>query len=156
MIGEHCQVKKLDGSSKQLMTLMKQEIVSYDRYQSGQLKVIGYPGFPNSDVTVCEFMNYIDWVNTCQKYPIIKVEGLENIIPVSNSVHLFYNQKSRHSFKWHSDPVNVQLHVLRGTKMLQIKNKTYKLVAGQSAMIQKHYLHRAYSVAGTWALSIED
>lgn len=154
MIGENCQVKKLVGLSRQLLPLLRQEIVNYDRYQSGQLKIIGYPGFSNSDIVVREVMGYIEWLGTQQQYPIIKIEGLENIIPVSDSVHLFYNQKSRYSFNWHTDPVNVQLHVLKGTKVLQVKNKTHKLVAGQSAMIPKNHLHRAYSTADTWALSI--
>ena len=138
-----------------LLPLLKQEIISYDKYESGDLKVIGYPGFSNSDVVVRDRMSYSQWLESYQSYPIIKVEGLENVIKGFKSVHLFYNQKSRHSFKWHTDPVNVQLHVLKGTKLLQVKNKNYKLVAGQSARIPKNHLHRAYSVADTWALSIE-
>ena len=147
-------MKKLVGSSRQLLPLLRQEIISYDRYQSGQLKIIGYPGFSNSDIIVREVMGYVEWLGTYQQYPIIKIEGLENVIPVSDSVHLFYNQKSRRSFKWHTDPVNVHLHVLKGTKFLQVKNKDYKLVAGQSAIIPKNHLHRAYRTADTWALSI--
>jgi mannose-6-phosphate isomerase-like protein (cupin superfamily) len=100
-------------------------------------------------------MSYSQWLESHQSYPIIKVEGLEDIIVGFKSVHLFYNQKSRYSFKWHTDPVNVQLHVIKGTKFLQVRNKKYKLVAGQSARIQKNHLHRAYSVADTWALSME-
>jgi mannose-6-phosphate isomerase-like protein (cupin superfamily) len=100
-------------------------------------------------------MSYSQWLASHKSYPIIKVEGLETVIGGFKSVHLFYNQKSRHSFKWHTDPVNVQLHVIKGTKFLQVKNKNYKLVAGQSARIPKNHLHRAYSVADTWALSIE-
>lgn len=148
-------MKKLVGLDKPLLPLLRQEIISYDRYQSGHLKIIGYPGFGNSDVVVREFMSYIEWLETYTQYPIIKVEGLEDIIIETNSVHLFFNQKSRYSFDWHTDPVNIQLHVLKGKKALQIKNKTHKLVAGQSARIPKNHLHRAYSVADTWALSIE-
>ena len=141
--------------SRELLQLLKQQIISYDRYESGELRVIGYPGFPYSDVNVCDRMSYSQWLESYQSYPIIKVEGLEDIIGGFKSVHLFYNQKSRHSFKWHTDPVNVQLHVLQGTKFLKVKNKNYKLVAGQSVRIPKNHLHRAYSVADTWALSIE-
>ena len=140
---------------RKLLQLLKREITSYDRYESGELRVIGYPGFPNSDINVKYHMSYSQWLESHQSYPIIKVEGLENIVPGFKSVHLFYNQKSRHSFKWHTDPVDVQLYVIKGTKFLQVKNKNYKLVAGQSARIPKNYLHRAYSIADTWALSIE-
>jgi mannose-6-phosphate isomerase-like protein (cupin superfamily) len=135
--------------------LLKQEIISYDKYESGELKVIGYPGLPNSDISVRDKMSYSQWLESYQTYPIIKVEGLERVLDSFQSVHLFYNQKSRHSFKWHTDPVDVQLHVIKGTKFLQVKDKNYKLVAGQSARIPKNYLHRAYSIADTWALSIE-
>ncbi len=141
--------------SRELLQLLKQQIISYDRYESGDLRVIGYPGFSNSDVVVRDRMSYSKWLESYQSYPIIKVEGLEDVIKGFKSVHLFYNQKSRRSFKWHTDPVNVQLHVLKGTKFLQVRNKNYKLVAGQSAIIPKNHLHRAYSTADTWALSVE-
>lgn len=141
--------------SRELLPLLKQQIISYDRYESGDLRVIGYPGFSNSDINVKYHMSYAEWLESYQSYPIIKVEGLEDVIKGFKSVHLFYNQKSRRSFKWHTDPVNVQLHVLKGTKFLQVRNKNYKLVAGQSARITKNHLHRAWSVADTWALSVE-
>lgn len=140
---------------RELLPLLKQQIISYDRYESGELRVIGYPGFLNSDINVCERMSYVQWIESHQSYPIIKVEGLENVISGFKSVHLFYNQKHRRSFKWHTDPVDVQLYVLRGTKFLQVRNKNYKLVAGQFVRIPKNHLHRAYSVADTWALSLE-
>jgi mannose-6-phosphate isomerase-like protein (cupin superfamily) len=136
-----------------LLPLLKQEIISYDKYESGELKVIGYPGLPNSDISVKDKMSYSQWLMSYQAYPIIKVEGLESVITGFKSVHLFYNQKSRYSFKWHTDPVDVQLYVIKGTKFLQVKNKNYKLVAGQSARIPKNHLHKAYSIADTWALS---
>jgi mannose-6-phosphate isomerase-like protein (cupin superfamily) len=147
-------MKRLVGSNN-LMPLLKNEIVSYDRYESGDLKVIGFPEYPNSDIVVRDFMSYAEWLSSYQQYPIIKVEGLDDTIASSRSVHLFYNQKSRYSFKWHTDPVNICLHVVKGVKMLQVKQRSYRLVAGQWASIPKNHLHRAYSVAGTWALSIE-
>ena len=137
------------------MPILRQEIISYDRYEAAQLKVIGFPGFASTDVIVRDFMSYTEWITTYQQYPIIKVEGLESVIPVSNTVHLFYNQRSQYSFNWHTDSVNVRLHVVSGFKTLQIQDRTYKLVAGQSARIPKGQLHRAFSTAGTWALSIE-
>jgi hypothetical protein len=146
-------MRKLVGSNK-LLPILKQEIVSYDRFEAGHLKVIGFPEFPSSDIIVRDFMSYSQWLMSYKQYPIIKVEGLEHIIPTAKSVHLFYNQKSRYSFKWHTDSVDVCLHVVKGLKVLQVKNRTYRLVAGQSANIPKNHLHRAYSVAGTWALSI--
>ena len=99
-------------------------------------------------------MSYAEWITTYQQYPIIKVEGLESVITVSDTVHLFYNQRSQHSFNWHADSVDVQLHVIKGSKTLQVQDRTYRLSAGQCARIPKGQLHRAFSVKGTWALSI--
>jgi mannose-6-phosphate isomerase-like protein (cupin superfamily) len=152
-IEERPLVKKLVGSSRQLLPILRQEIVSYDRYEAAQLKVIGFPGFPSTDVIVKDFMNYAEWVATHQQYPIIKVEGLETVIPIADTVHLFYNQRSQYSFNWHTDLVDVYLHVVKGRKTLQVQDRTYKLVAGIGARIPKGQLHRAFSVNDTWALS---
>lgn len=136
------------------MPLLRQEIVSYDRYAAGQLKVIGFPGFPSTDVIVSDFMSYAEWVVSHQQYPIVKVEGIETVIPVANTVHLFYNQRSQYSFDWHTDSVDVQLHVIKGSKTLHVQDRTYRLSAGQCARIPKGQLHRAFSVKDTWALSV--
>ena len=99
-------------------------------------------------------MSYAEWVATHQQYPIIKVEGLESVIPVSDTVHLFYNQRSQYSFNWHTDSVNVYLHVVKGKKILQVQNRTYRLFPGQGTRIFKGQVHRAFSSNGTWALSL--
>ncbi len=143
-----------------LLQKIKLEPISYDRYNSGELKVIGFPGFKNIDCVVKEKLSYSEWISTKDVYPTIKVEGLEKTIKKEfkkfkkRDIHLFVTQKSSYSFKWHSDDVNVYLYVLKGYKRLQIKNKTYILHAGQGAYIPKGHLHRAFSRKNTWALSI--
>lgn len=134
--------------------MLRQEIISYERYESEQLKIIGFPGFAATDVVVSKFMSYSEWVATYQTYPIIKVEGLETTIPVAKTVHLFYNQRSQYSFNWHTDSVDVYLHVVKGRKTLQVQDRTYNLVSGKGAMIPIGHLHRAFSTKGTWALSL--
>jgi mannose-6-phosphate isomerase-like protein (cupin superfamily) len=131
---------------------MRNEIVSYDKYTTGELKVIGYPGFPNIDCIVKDKLNYVQWLETHHHYSSIKVEGL--CVEKFTDVHLFVNTRSAYSFKWHKDSVNVYLYVIKGQKRLQVKNKTYLLTAGQGAFIPKGHLHRAFSKKDTWALSI--
>ncbi len=139
-------------SNRRLLQLVRDEILSYDRYTTGELKVIGFPGFANTDCTVKDKLSYAEWLDTCQQYSTIKVEGLT--VEKFKDVHLFVNTRSTYSFKWHKDSVNVYLYVIKGQKRLQVKNKTYLLTAGSGAFIPKGHLHRAFSKKDTWALSI--
>lgn len=139
-------------SNQRLLQSVRNEILSYDKYTSGELKVIGYPGFPNTDCIVKDKLSYADWLSAHLHYSTIKVEGL--CIEKFTDVHLFVNTRSAYSFKWHKDNVDVFLYVIKGHKCLQVKNKTYRLIAGQGAFIPKGHLHRAFSKKDTWALSI--
>ncbi len=146
-------------SNRNLLKLLRKEVTSYQRYESGELKVIGLPGHTSTDCVVKDKMSYALWVNTHRIYPTVKVEGLESVASKyfkirARNIHLFVNQKSAYSFKWHSDDINVFLYVIKGCKKLQIKNKTYWLNTGQGAYIPKGYLHRAFSLNNTWALSV--
>jgi mannose-6-phosphate isomerase-like protein (cupin superfamily) len=143
-----------------LLRLIKQELDSYQKYESGELKVIGLPDLPHIDCVVNQHMSYAVWLNTRTQYPTVKVEGLERTISKffkkfkTQDIHLFVNQKSAFSFKWHYDTVDVFLYVVKGVKKLQVKNKTYILRKGQGALIPKGHLHRAFSLKDTWALSV--
>lgn len=146
-------------SHRELYRLVKDQVLSYDRYQSGELKVIGLPGFPRTDCIVNHKLSYAEWVNSYHNYPTAKVEGIESMTNSfkklsPNDIHLFVSNKTSYSFKWHTDDVNVYLYVLRGSKRLQVKNKTIILTAGQGAFIPKGHLHRVFSKKNTWALSV--
>jgi mannose-6-phosphate isomerase-like protein (cupin superfamily) len=146
-------------SNRRLLKILQKEVISYQRYESGELKVIGLPGHVSTDCVVKDKMSYAQWVNTYRMYATVKVEGLESVASKyfkirTRNIHLFVNQESAYSFKWHKDDTNVVLYVIKGRKKLQIKNKTYWLDAGQLAYIPKGYLHRAYSHKDTWALSV--
>ena len=156
-------MKKLAGSmirsNSKLYNICRDQIISYDRYQTGELKVIGLPGLLHTDTIVRTKFSYADWVNNHSKYSVIKVEGLETMIDTfrqfnPRDIHLFVSNKTSFSFKWHKDDVNVFLYVIKGYKKLQVKSKTYFLTAGQGALIPKGHLHRAFSKKGTWALSV--
>ena len=146
-------------SNRNLLRILQSEVVSYERYNAGELKVIGFPGYVTADCVVKDKMSYIRWLTDMHQYKTIKVEGLEESVAKyfkikSQDIHLFVNQKSAYSFNWHRDDLNVFLYVVKGYKRLQVRNKSYQLTAGQYAVIPKRHLHRAFSSKDTWALSV--
>lgn len=143
-----------------ILKLIRPLPVSFEAYITGQLKVIGLKHFESADCIVKEQMSYSEWIKTSKQYKTVKVEGLENklINPITNlriiDIHLFLNQKSTFSFKWHKDNVNVFLYVVKGFKKVYIKNCKYTVGAGQGVIIPKNSLHKVFSKKNTWALSI--
>lgn len=143
------------GSS--LTKKLKQEIVSYDRYASGELKFID----GGADTTVNTVYSYSQWIQTHRKIPVIKTEGITVVPRLARvnrlkikDVHLFVSVKGGYSFKWHKDDVNVLLYVVRGKKIVFIKNKKYVLTKNTAITINRGDLHRVNSSCNTWALSI--
>lgn len=144
-----------------LLPILHEQLLEYENYEQGLLKIIGYPGYPNSDCKVCDMMSYSEWITCYQQYPIIKLEGLEQLDSVNShfssnikNIHLFVNQKYGKSFNWHRDDVNVKLLVLRGSKIVQILDKKYTLYPKQHIRILKGQAHKVVSKENTWALSI--
>lgn len=165
MIKESLRAKKLDGLvtlyKKKILNLFKNEIISFDNYLDSSLKVIGLPGYQHSDCIVRDKYSYIDWVNCYKEVPIIKVESIKKKFPLIKynhgkilNIHLFVSQVKSYSFDWHSDSVNVNLHVLKGKKKVYVKNKILILESGNSIFIPKGYKHKVLSDKDTWALSI--
>lgn len=137
------------------------EILDPNRYLLGQLSIFGYGNYKHSDTIVSNVMSYSDWVSNHKLYTGIKVEGLETSdlskhfknIKIKN-IHLFLNQKTGFSFRWHRDDVNVFLYVVKGYKRVYIKNKVLNLKAGEGVYIPKRTLHKVFSNKDTWALSV--
>lgn len=144
------------------MKLLQQQIIDYEKYTSGELKVIGLPVALHRDSIVNKHFSYSEWILNHKTQPVIKVEGLEKVKKIKTqfknlspiNIHLFVSQETGHSFKWHKDSLHVYLYVVRGFKIVKIKNKTYKIRSGQGVMIPRGYLHKVFSKKGTWALSI--
>ena len=141
---------------------LKLEILDADRYMSAQVSMFGYSIYTHSDTIVSNVMSYSQWINSYKSYNGIKVEGLETNTKITKhfkhikvkNIHLFLNQKTGYSFKWHSDDVNVFLYVVSGHKRVHIKNEVYRLTSGQGVIIPKHTLHKVFSQKNTWALSV--
>jgi len=144
----------------QLYKSVKNELTSYNRYESGQLKLIGVDNYQHSDYVVKNKLSFLEWIGQKDKMPIIKIEGIENIKKVKshftrcNNIHLFVHQKTCYSFNWHKDDVNVYLVVLKGKKIVYVKSKKIVLKSGQGVCIPKGHLHKVFSNKGTWALSV--
>jgi mannose-6-phosphate isomerase-like protein (cupin superfamily) len=144
-----------------LIPILTEQLLDYNNYEQGLLKVIGYPGYPISDCIVKDVMSYSEWVNRHSQYPVIKLEGLERLDAVKSqfgpnikNIHLFVSQKYGQSFNWHRDNLNVILIVLRGHKLVQILDKSYSLYTGKSIRILKGSAHKVVSKKNTWALSL--
>ena len=144
-----------------ILSLLRSQLIDYQRYESGQLKVIGLTDLSNSDCSVRDRFSYAEWIQQHDQFRVVKVEGIEQIDKVCKqfdfdikNIHLFVNQKSGKSFNWHRDDVNVYLYVLRGQKTVYMKHQVTKISAGQGIRIPKGHLHRVVSRANTWALSI--
>jgi mannose-6-phosphate isomerase-like protein (cupin superfamily) len=146
-----------------LYKIVKDEIISFDRYNSGQLFALDrstLPGFISWNAK--EKFTYSEWIKKLNSFTVIKVEGLEdnkNVVKhfkqfKIKDMHLFNSVKTDYSFGWHHDKVSVYLYVLKGKKRVSIKNKTFIVKAGQGVVIPKGHCHRVFNYKNTWALSI--
>ena len=151
-------MKKLGGLSKLLHT----ELTNFNRYSSNQISVLGYKTYARTDTLVKDVMSFSEWVFLNKTFPTVKIEGLEDqkyllrrfkSVKIKN-IHLFLNQKTGVSFKWHKDNINVILYVVSGKKIVYVKNKQVVLLPGQHVIIPKGHMHKVFSVAGTLALSV--
>lgn len=147
---------------KKLFAKVKDEILSFDHYVTGQTVIIDRTGHAMLSWRANEKLTYKEFINSIQKYAAIKIEGLEKdkrlIRYFKNykikDIHLFYSPRTDYSFGWHNDSVNVVLFVLKGRKRIQIKNRTYLLTPGNCVFIPKGHKHRVFNCKDTWALSI--
>jgi mannose-6-phosphate isomerase-like protein (cupin superfamily) len=146
----------------QLYKHLKNQTVNYDNFLSGNLRVVGLPAFLRADSVVKDHFTYAEWIAAHHSYPVVKVEGLEQVSAIRKrfthlkpvDIHLFVAQQTGYSFKWHWDHLNVFLYVVRGYKRVQLKNKVIELHPGQGVFIPRRHLHRVMSKKNTWALSV--
>lgn len=153
--------KKLVGLDKKIIPELKNEFYSFDKFLSGDIKIIGYNNFLHTDVKVKDVMNFSTWVKQKKLFPVLKIESMESHQSIlksfnflkSDSIHVFLNQKSGYSFKWHSDDVHVILLVLEGCKKVFVKNKITILNQGDFIFIPRGSKHKVLSKKNTLALS---
>ena len=148
--------------NRELLQLTKGLLVDYDRFENNDIRIIGYPGYSHTDCLVKDKFDYGSWLQQYSIFPTIKVEGLETIDAIKSkfsrfdikNIHLFVAQRPGYSFNWHKDDVNVYLHVIKGQKIVLLRNKRIVLNSGQGVYIPRQHVHKVHSRANTWALSI--
>lgn len=141
---------------------IKDEIISFERYSNRQLVAIERTNNKSISWHANDKLSYGEWLSKLHTLPSVKVEGLEDNHKLINyfgsmnikDIHLFHNPKTSYSFNWHYDCEDVFLYVVKGFKIVRIKNKIHRLSSGQGVRIPKGHLHKVLSKKDTWALSI--
>ena len=73
----------------------------------------------------------------------MKVEQIETLLFVQGTVHAFYNQENGASFDVHTDPVDVIIECLDGTKVMEVEGKEISIAKGETLLIPAGTPHRA-------------
>ena len=132
--------------------ILKDAVVSYDHYETGNAKYIQ----EHKDSIVKDVMSYAQWVTMYHSMSVIKIDGLEQQLPINaDTIHLFVNNEANYSFDWHKDEVDVFLYVVKGKKKVHTEHDIIELSKGEGVHIPKGSMHKVYSDADTWALSIQ-
>jgi len=96
----------------------------------------------------------VDYYIAQAKYTV-KVEGLENHFNgLGKTVHCYIAPQNAPSFAEHTDPVDVEIKCLQGTKTLAVDGKEIVLDAGESIIIPKGTPHKATNEYASVMLSI--
>lgn len=151
-------MKKTD---KYILKNLKHLILSYEYYYRDKLLALDRRKRFIGSTYVKQKYSYSNWIRNHKQFCAIiaeklddepkysKMFGLQNVV----NLHLFYSPKTNYSFNWHTDTENVFLYVLKGKKIVQIKNKKHILTQGMGVHIPKGHIHRVFNSKETWALS---
>jgi quercetin dioxygenase-like cupin family protein len=93
----------------------------------------------------------------------VKIEGLEKHyksithdlgITKKHTVHLYVSPKDSKSFPTHTDPIDVFIYVIEGTKVMEVDNFTHTIKEGEYISIPAGTPHRAINNYNSTMLSI--
>lgn len=141
-------IKNIDN----IKEILEEAVVNYEHYENGNTKYIK----DHKDSIVKDTMSYAQWVTMHHMMPVVKIDGLESHLPIkSDTIHLFLNNEADYSFDWHKDDVDVFLYVVKGKKKVHLEQDIIELSEGEGVHIPKGSMHKVYSDADTWALSIQ-
>jgi len=93
----------------------------------------------------------------------VKIEGLEKQyesiihdlgITKKHTVHLYISPKNSKSFPIHTDPIDVFIYVIEGTKVMEVNNSMHTIKAGEYISIPAGTPHRAINNYNSTMLSI--
>ena len=146
------------NTNRKLNAAIQGMVVDYDSYEHGNIRAI--IGRDRHDTEISRIMTYGEWVAKFEQFRTVKVEGLESNNQISKifrhprDIHLFVQQRNSYSFPWHTDDVDVYLHVVSGVKRVQLPTGTFTLTANTGIWIPRGVKHRVYSKKKTMALSL--
>lgn len=100
-------------------------------------------------------LSVVDYYIAQRKYTV-KVEGLENYFKeyYPNTVHCYIAPAGAPSFKDHTDPYDVEIKCIKGTKTMIVEDKLISIKEGESFFIPANVLHRATNGYDSVMLSI--
>lgn len=142
---------------------LKSEIVNKTYYDEG---LILYTDQNSEDRFANQQFSYNDWLKNFNQSSTIQIRGLEIHSPFKDKyfklykdikfkdLHLFYNIKGGISFREHTDPLTVYLHVIKGFKRVYMLNSVFTVEEGGYIIIQKDTTHKVESTPDTWAISV--
>ena len=93
----------------------------------------------------------------------VKIEGLEKHyksithdlgITKKHTVHLYVSPKDSKSFPTHTDPIDVFIYVIEGTKVMEVNNFAHTIKEGEYISIPAGTPHRAINNYNSTMLSI--
>ena len=101
-----------------------------------------------------DFISYVGTVaRLLSESRTMKVEQIETLLFVKGTVHAFHNQKNGASFDVHTDPVDVLIECLAGTKIMEVEGKEVVLKKGDTVLIPSGTPHRALNYEKALMLS---
>ena len=91
-----------------------------------------------------------------EKKKTVKVEGLENHFSeyLPATVHCYISPAGAPSFKEHTDPYDVKIKCISGTKTMEINGERVEIGEGQEILIPANVPHKATNEFDSVMLSI--
>lgn len=138
-------------------------------YQQGMVRIIESESGDTLQHTLTSVRDYAE--RSSSSKTTLKIEGMERITEklwktilsfsieavkscTPFSCHCFIAGKDSPSFDWHTDPDNVVIYVLEGTKKMYVDNEVYEVAAGDALWIPYNTRHRAVNTSASVMLSI--
>ncbi len=135
---------------------------SHYPYEQGQVWVIHPSGFPTQAFNAMDIIKHDDCTVKVEGYEKLSRQLFEAVRTVAQTLnhqgpttcHLFRAPKGAASFPTHTDPDDVILHVVSGTKTIELEDRVVTLGAGDTLYLPRETTHRAVNHDASLMLSI--
>lgn len=135
---------------------------SHYPYEQGQVWVIHPSGFPTQALNAMDVIKCEDCTVKIEGYEKLSRRLFDAVHSVAQTLnhcgpvtcHLFRAPKGAASFPAHTDPDDVVIHVVSGTKTIELEGRTVTLGAGDTLYLPRGTTHRAVNHDASLMLSI--